>query len=92
MADRMGLDSTMLHYLTVWKAMVSVHRPVHPKIMLTYSLPWQTDRCSPRRMAFKALLNAKVALSSSFLCAYCLKKLSEWAPTKTQLCVLLIID
>ena len=25
MADRMGLDGTMLHYLAVWKAMVSVH-------------------------------------------------------------------
>ena len=66
MADRMGLDSTMLHYLTVWKAMVSVHRPVHPKTMLTYSLPWQTDRCSPRRMAFKALLNAKAPFPRVF--------------------------
>ena len=25
MADRTGLDSTMLHYLAVWQAMVSVH-------------------------------------------------------------------
>ena len=38
MADRMGLDGTMLHYLAVRKAMVSVHRPVHSKITLTYSL------------------------------------------------------
>ena len=63
MADRMGLDGTMLHYLAVRKAMVSLHRPVHSKITLTYSLTWQTDRCTPRRMAFKALLNAKAALS-----------------------------
>ena len=57
----MGLDGTMLHYLTVGKAMVSVHRPVHSKITLTYSLTWQTDGCTPQRMAFKALLNAKTA-------------------------------
>ena len=35
---RTGLDSTMLHYLAVQRAMVSVHRPVHSKITLTYSL------------------------------------------------------
>ena len=58
MADRMGLDGTMLHYLAVRKAMVSVHRPIHSKITLTYSLTWQTDRFTPRRIAFKALLNA----------------------------------
>ena len=38
MADRTGLDSTMLHYLAVQRAMVSVNRPVHSKTMLTYSL------------------------------------------------------
>ena len=38
MADRTGVDSTMLQYLAVQRAMVSVHRPVHSKIMLTYSL------------------------------------------------------
>ena len=43
MADRMGLDGTMLHYLAVRKAMVSVHRPIRSKITLTYSLTWQTD-------------------------------------------------
>ena len=59
MADRMGLDGTRLHYLAVQKAMVSVNRPVHSKITLT----WQTDRCSPRRMTFRTLLNAKTALS-----------------------------
>ena len=28
MADRMGLDGTMLHYLAVRKAIVGVHKPV----------------------------------------------------------------
>ena len=103
MADRMGLDGTMLHYLAVRKAMVSVHTPVHSKITLTYSLTslaspthfltlpffcgsrsglrdysltWQTDRCTPRRMAFKALTPRRPfpRLCSSFLCAYCSKK------------------
>ena len=73
MADRMGLG-TMLHYLAVWKAMVNIHKPVHSKITLTYSLTRRTFR----RMALKALLNAKVqpfpSLCSSFLCAYCSKK------------------
>ena len=97
MADRMGLDGTMLHYLAVREAMVSVHKPVHSKITLTYSLTWQADRCTSRRMAFKALLNAKArpfpSLRSSFLCAYCSKKLPERAPTKKkQLRVLSIID
>ena len=96
MADRMGLDGTMLHYLAVRKAMVSVYKPVHLKITLTYSLNWQADRCTSRRMAFMALLNAKArhfpSLCSSFLCAYCSKKLPAWAPTKKQLCVLPIVD
>ena len=58
-------------------------------------LTWQTDGSSPQRMAFKALLNAKLSfprLCLSFLCAYCSKKLPEWATTKTQLRVLSIID
>ena len=63
MADRMGQDGTMLHYLAVRKAMVSVHKPVHSKITLTCLLTWQTDRCTSRRIPFKALLNAKAALS-----------------------------
>ena len=96
MADRMGLDGTMLHYLAVRKATVSVHKPVHSKITLTYSLTWQADRCTSQRMAFKALLNAKArpfpSLCSSFLCAYCSKKLPERAPTKKQLRVLSIVD
>ena len=62
MANRTGLGGTTLHYLAVWQAMVSVHRPVHLKITLTHSLTWQTDCCTQRRMAFKVLLNAKVAL------------------------------
>ena len=63
MADRMGPDGTVLHYLAVRKAMVSVHKPIHSKITLTYSLTWQTDHCTPWRMAFKVLLNTKAALS-----------------------------
>ena len=62
MANRMGLDGTMLHYLAVRKAMVSVHKPVHSKITLTYSLSWQAGHCTSRRMAFRALLNAKAPL------------------------------
>ena len=77
MADRMELDGTMLHYLAVRKAMVSVHKPVHSKITLTYSLTWQADHCTSWRTAFKAL-NTKVqpfpSLCSNFLCAYCSKK------------------
>ena len=34
MADRTGLDSTTLHYLAVWQAMASIHRPVDLKTML----------------------------------------------------------
>ena len=67
MADRMGLDGTRLHYLAVRKAMVSIHRPVHSKITLTYLLTWQTDRCTPWRMAFKAPLNDKTALSQALV-------------------------
>ena len=75
---------------------MSVHKPTHSKITLTYSLTWKADRCTSRRMAFKALLNAKArpfpSLCLSFLCAYCSKKLPERAPTKKQLRVLSIID
>ena len=28
-ADRMGLDGTMLHYLAIWKAIVSVRTQTH---------------------------------------------------------------
>ena len=39
-------NETRQHYVTLgrWRAMVSVHRPVHLKIMLTYSLTWQGVR------------------------------------------------
>ena len=47
MADRTGLDSTMLHYLAVQQAMVSVHRPAHSKITLTYRLAYLTCPCWP---------------------------------------------
>ena len=46
MVDRMGQDGIMLHYLAVRKAMVSVHKPVHSNITLTYSLTWQADCCT----------------------------------------------
>ena len=70
MADRMGLDGTILHYLAVRKAMVSVHKPVHLKITLTYSLTWQADRCAlpgewlsrPRRGPFLAFAQVFSAL------------------------------
>ena len=46
-------------------------------------------------MAFRALLNAKPqpfpSLCSSFLCAYCSKKLPKRAPAKKQLRVLSIV-
>ena len=64
--------------------MVSLHRPVHSKILLTCSITWQTDRCTARTMASKALLNTKEArLCSSLFCAYCSK-----IPSRTQLCLL----
>ena len=73
---------------------MSVYKPVYSKITLTYSLTWQADHCTSRRMAFKALLNAKARPFSSlcFLCAYRSKKLLEQAPTKKQLRVLSIVD
>ena len=40
MTDRAGLDGTTLYYLAVQRAMVSVHRPVHSEITLTYLLTW----------------------------------------------------
>ena len=62
--------------------MVSVHKPVHSKITLTYSLTWQADRCTSQRMAFKA--RPFPSLCSSFLCAYSSKKLQERASTKKK--------
>ena len=77
MADRMGLDGTMLHYLAVRKAMVSVHKPKHSKITLTYSLTWKADHCTSRRMAFKALLNAKARPFPSLRSSFSLRLLFE---------------
>ena len=42
-ADRTGLDSITLHYLVVQQAVVSIHTPVHSKIIVTYTLTRQTD-------------------------------------------------
>ena len=76
--------------------MVSVHRPIHSKITLTYSLTWQTDRFTPRRMAFKALLNAKAALSWALfkfsLPLIIRKNCQNGLLLKKQLRVLSIID
>ena len=69
----------------VRKAVVSVHRPLHSKITLTYSLTWLTDRCSPRRMALKALLNTKAAHLLGFAQVSSALKLPKRAPTETQL-------
>lgn len=41
--------------------MVSARKPVHSNITLTYSLTWSTERYTPKRTAFEALLNAKGA-------------------------------
>ena len=57
MADRTGLDSTtLLHYLAVRRAMVSVNRPVHSKITLTYSLTLRTDRCKIPENGFQGII------------------------------------
>ena len=59
-ADRMGLDGTMLQYLAVLKAVVSVHKPVHLKITLTYLVTWQTDPENGFQGAIKHLGFAQV--------------------------------
>ena len=86
MADRMGLDGTMLHYLAVRKAMVSLHRPVHSKITLTYSLTWQTDRCTPRRnYGFQGAIKCQggpfLGFAQVFSALIVRKKLPERTPT-----------
>ena len=63
MVDRMGLDSTMLYYLAVQWAMVSVLRPIYLKITITYSLTWKTEHSISQKMVLKVLLNAKAVLS-----------------------------
>ena len=62
----------MLHYLAVRKTVVSVHRLVHLKITLK-SLTWPTDRCSPRRIAFNTLLNAKAWVGTLTICLHSIK-------------------
>ena len=62
MANRTELGGTTLHYLSVRQTMVSVHRPVRLKILLTWSITWQTDRCTPRTMASEALPHLSGAL------------------------------
>ena len=88
MADRTELDSTTVHYLAVRLAMVSIHRPVHWKITLTYSLTWQTGCCTRKWLLrrYKMPRWPFSKLCSSVLCAYCLNKLPERGPTKTWLC------
>ena len=75
MADRMGLDGTMLHYLAVRKAIVSVHKPVHSKITLTYSLTWQADRCTSPENCFQGAIKRQGAALS-------------WPLLKFSLCLL----
>ena len=84
MADRTELDSTTVHYLAVRLAMVSIHRPVHWKITLTYSPTWQTGCCTRKWLLrrYKMPRWPFSKLCSSLLCAYCLNKLPERGPTK----------
>ena len=74
------LDRTMLHYLAVRKAMVSVHRPVHSKITLTTRLPGKLTAVNSEEGAikcqggpflgftevFSALIVRKTAKTSSY--------------------------
>ena len=50
------LDGTMLHYLAVWKSMVSIHKPVHLKL---HTLPDKLIAVYPGKMALKALLTTR---------------------------------
>ena len=49
------LDGTMLHYVAVRKAMVSVHRPVHSKITLTTRLPGKVTAVHPGEWLSRAI-------------------------------------
>ena len=63
-ADRMGLDGIILHYYCSTESCGErTQTRTFENHAITCSLTWQTDRCTPRRMAFKALLNAKTAFS-----------------------------
>ena len=66
-----GRNSTMLNNLAVLQAVVSVHRPVHSRIMLTCYLTCQTDCCTPGG-------NTKMAFS--LVCTYCSRNMPEWVP------------
>ena len=84
-------NSTILHYLAVLQAMVSVHRLVCSKIMLTCLLTCQTDRCIPGK-------KTKIALSQALLkpymhllfetidstCSHALIRSSFWHITQTS--------
>ena len=63
-----------IHYLAVQQAMVSVHRPVHSKIVLTCLLAWHTDGCTPQRMGE----NCQNGLLT-WLCALSIVQLHAWA-------------
>ena len=100
MADRTGQDSTMLHYLAVQQAMVSVHRPVHSKITVTYmyAFTWQTDcwqALDTLENGFRSITKHHGSLFSKFcsnlLCAYCSNELPERGPTEARLHVLSIM-
>ena len=96
MVDRIRLDGTMLHYLAVRKAMVSVHKPVHSKVTLANGkptrLPGKLTAVLPGEWLSRRYQTPRRGLRSSFLCAYCSKKLQERAHTKKHLRVLSIID
>ena len=87
MANRTGLDGTMLHYLAVWQAMVSVYRPVHSKKkkkhanLLTYLA---NGRVYTLENGFQGeyYMPGSLFLKPSLL-HIVTKKLPEWARTKT---------
>jgi len=71
MVDRIGLDSTtLLHYLAVRRAVVSVNRPVRSKITLTYSLTWQTDCCNTPEDGFQGIIKRQGSPFLSFAQAF----------------------
>ena len=85
----------ILYYLVVQEAMVSARRPVHSNMTQSYSLTWPTECYTPRRTAFKALLNAKGALFKGllkpFLRSWKTARKDSWSMctycTKTGSCV-----
>ena len=76
MTNRLGLGSTTLHYLAIRQAMVSVHRPVHWKITLTYSLTLANWLLYTLENGFQGVIKRQGGpflprLCSSLLCSYC---------------------